>query len=64
MLKHQKAQEIFYKHLETLRPDDKSISEYMSEVETSAITMEATAKDIAFNEGFNLAVKLILSSIS
>ena len=54
------AQKRFLNHLETLKPD----VTLMSEVEDSATTMESVAKDVAFDEGFKLGVRLVIDAMS
>lgn len=56
---YQKAQEIYSKHINTLKPNNS-----YAEIDRSATTMETVAKDIAFDEGFKLGVRLMISCMS
>lgn len=48
-------------HYEKLKKLDR---ELWLEMDADLVTMETIARDTAFNEGFKLAVKLILSSVA
>lgn len=58
---YQKAEEVFLKHIDSIRSNDYSCA---SEIEESVSVMESVAKDTGFDEGFKLAVRLISSSLS
>lgn len=55
-----RAEEVFDRHIKTLI--DNNASDYL-DVEDSATMMTAAALRIAFKEGFNTAIRTILSAV-
>lgn len=54
---YKKAQKEFYRIIDTLE------TKIRLKLDDEAVRMETIAKDVAFNEGFKLAIQLILSSL-